>query len=247
MRNYSAVEFVKIIRKYPDFWKTLPKSTQRIKSSEGQVDQMLHHFSELYPDFKSPKIYFLIGALRSGGTAKRNVVYIGSEIACVDSNTDTHELTGWYKAVLQAPQDIVELVAHEATHSQQPKGLGFAKGMISNRLLTLCLQEGSADFIAKLVTTQEIKKPQYSYGFTNEESLWREFKSQMNGTDLSRWLYNGDNSKDRPADLGYFMGYRICESYYDHAVDKKKAVRDIIRIKNFKKFLRNSKYSDKFK
>ena len=32
----------------------------------------------------------------------------------------------------------------------------------------------------------------------------------------------------RPNDLGYFIGYRIAQAYYQRASDKSQAVRDII-------------------
>jgi uncharacterized protein YjaZ len=64
---------------------------------------------------------------------------------------------------------------------------------------------------------------------------------------VSRWLYQGDQSKDRPADLGYYMGYKIAEAYYKRAADKKQAVKDILQIKDFHQFLAASGYAEKFK
>ena len=42
------------------------------------------------------------------------------------------------------------------------------------------------------------------------------------------------------------MGYKIAESYYKNALDKKQAVRDILEIKDFKEFLKASRYEEKF-
>ena len=69
----------------------------------------------------------------------------------------------------------------------------------------------------------------------------------MNGNKYSRWLYSGDNSVGRPSDLGYFMGYKICEAYYENAADKKQAVKDIIEVQDFETFLKQSRYEEKFK
>ena len=68
----------------------------------------------------------------------------------------------------------------------------------------------------------------------------------MNGTDLNRWMYNGFKSKDRPGDLGYYMGYKISWSYYNNAKDKREAVRDVLNIKDFPAFLEKSRYREKF-
>lgn len=45
------------------------------------------------------------------------------------------------------------------------------------------------------------------------------------------WLYNGGDVKDKPADLGYYMGYKIAESYYNNSDDKNKAISEIIEMK----------------
>lgn len=31
--------------------------------------------------------------------------------------------------------------------------------------------------------------------------------------DYSNWIYNANTSKDRPADLGYYVGYLITRAY----------------------------------
>jgi hypothetical protein len=95
------------------------------------------------------------------------------------------------------------------------------------------------------VTGFVINKTQYAYGIEHEAELWREFQLQMLNNDYSAWLYNGNKASERPADLGYFMGARICESYYNHATEKSKAIREIIRMKSNKKFLKRSRYSGK--
>jgi len=65
----------------------------------------------------------------------------------------------------------------------------------------------------------------------------------MHGHDASHWLYQGDKSVNRPADLGYYIGYEICKAYYDHARDKRTAVHDIINITDADAFLGASGYT----
>ena len=47
--------------------------------------------------------------------------------------------------------------------------------------------------------------------------------------------------------LGYFMGYRIAQAYYERAPDKKTAIRDILRVKNAEDFLERSGYAEGFR
>ncbi len=60
----------------------------------------------------------------------------------------------------------------------------------------------------------------------------------MDDYDCHGWLYGTKGrKKGRPNDLGYRIGYEICRSYYDKAVNKQEAIRDILNVKDFKGFL----------
>lgn len=54
------------------------------------------------------------------------------------------------------------------------------------------------------------------------------------------WLYGGPGTPDAPGDLGYWVGYRIAKSYYQHADDKQTAIRDIIEVRDGNAFLAKS-------
>jgi hypothetical protein len=65
----------------------------------------------------------------------------------------------------------------------------------------------------------------------------------MRGRDMQGWLYQGDAATDRPADLGYFVGARICRAYYDRATDKARALRTIFRLDDPEALLAESRYA----
>lgn len=242
-RDFTAKEYVALIKRYPKFWISIRPNTERIANRKHEVEEVFKRFKILYPDFKAPKVCFAIGGLRTGGTTTSDLILIGSEIASADSTTNKIEFTGWLQYVIGNTGDIVAMVAHEAVHTQQPKNLAFIKGQMNHRLLSQSLHEGAADFIGMQVTGFVINKTQYAYGIDHEAALWKEFQPQMLDNDYSVWLYNGNQSSERPADLGYFMGARICESYFNRSTDKEKAIREIIRMKNNKKFLKRSGYA----
>jgi hypothetical protein len=68
----------------------------------------------------------------------------------------------------------------------------------------------------------------------------------MDGANYRNWMYNGLTVRDKPMDLGYYMGYKISQSYYKNAKDKRRALLDIFEIKDFQAFLEKSRYREKF-
>jgi uncharacterized protein YjaZ len=131
------------------------------------------------------------------------------------------------------------IVAHELTHYEQKYSTKVSD------LLAQSIREGSADFVSELLTGQTINEPIMAYGNAHESEIGRDFSAAMNGSDISRWLYNGGGvtaSSTRPADLGYYVGYRITQAYYAKQSDKRRALKDILQIGDFAKFLQASGY-----
>jgi hypothetical protein len=167
-------------------------------------------------------MYFTIGGLRSGGTTTGNMVLVGAEIATADNNTDASELGDWLKNVFKNQQssNLVSLNIHEYVHTQQKSE--------SNTVLSQCIQEGAADFIAELVTKTPNNSAYVIYGREHEKELKQKFSIDMFSTATALWLYNGSNTPH--ADLGYFMGYAICKAYYRQQSNKKQAIKNIIEL-----------------
>lgn len=238
-RQHSAKRHVKNIAAYPKFWTSVRPLTLNIKEHTGEIQAIMTRFKKLYPELKQPDIYFTIGVLNSGGTTGPDKILIGAEIACSDKTTDAAELSKWLQGVFKDNKNVVYLVAHEVGHTQQKEE--------GDNLLSYCITEGACDFIAELLLEKNIQSPYMTYGKEHEMELWEAFKKEMLGKDTKNWLYNGGTSLSGVADLGYFMGYAICKSYYEHASNKTAAFKEIIELKYDKKsvlrFLEKSHYN----
>jgi hypothetical protein len=239
LRIKSAHNLVRAIDSHPKYYASLKNVTPRVPQMEPQMRASFRKLKELYSDAVFPDVYFLIGIMNSGGTTGPSGLLIGTEMHGKQPDTDMSDMDNWYKAVLGPIDELPGIVAHELIHYQQ-------NDMDTSSLLGQSIHEGTADFIGEMISGQTINKHLRAYGDAHEAELWSEFQAEMNGKDVSHWLYQGDKSTDRPADLGYYMGARIAESYYQHAADKKQAIRDILTVTDYDAFLRASHYADKF-
>jgi len=173
----------------------------------------------------------------SAGTTTKSGLLIGAEMHGLTPQTPREELNQWLNTVIKPVRDVPHIVAHELVHFQQNYDGGT--------LLSACIKEGAADFIAELISGKHINGNVHEFANPREEELWLEFKTKMSGKDWNGWLYS--STAGRPNDLGYWMGFKITKSYYDQSSDKVKAVDDIMNIRDFVKFLEESKYAEKFK
>ena len=241
VRDYNAVLWVKLIRIYPKFWNSIRPNTFTVKSFAPEIESSINKFKELYPDLKDASMYFTIGGLRSGGTTMNDMVLIGTEIATGNASTDVSEFPNkWLEGVFKSQQadNLVALNIHEYVHTQQ---IGNPKNVLGQSI-----KEGSCDLITELVINKLLQKNYIVYGREHDVELREQFKLEMFTTVYNNWLYNGSTTKT-VADLGYYMGYAICKSYYNNSPDKKKAIKEIIEL-NYsdsiavEDFLTRSKY-----
>jgi Predicted Zn-dependent protease (DUF2268) len=250
VRDYFTAEnYTKVVAHVPKFFNSIRKNTYEAKKAVPLIEDVFAKFKEIYPNFKPFKVCFAIGTISTAGTVSDRFVLIGTEVATSTKDVDLSEFkNSAYSKVLSENHDIVQnlknTIAHECVHTQQ-KGVRDSNGIVCP-LLYGVMREGFCDFIGELVVGNQINETAW-YGDKHEKELWKSFKSQLCVDTLDNWLYNYGNVKDKPADLGYYIGYKIAQEYYKNSVDKKQAVVDIIEMTNPVRFLELSSYDQKEK
>lgn len=201
----------------------------------------LRRLQALYPEAQLPPVYLVVGRLTSGGTATRNGMLIGVEMSTRTPTTPIHELTDTERSMISArsPEAFTALIVHEAVHTMQTPRSG-------GTLLSAVLLEGLADFMMHLALADSsaLSNGYQKYGRANEARLKREFRQALaRNDDASRWLYSwGRPDNYGAADLGYFMGFRICEAYYQRAKDKHAALERLLSGRDPEGILADSRY-----
>lgn len=239
LRIGSAESLVESMRRFPGYYRAARASTLRAAEFEPRIREAFRRMEALYPEAVFPDVYFVVGNLSTGGTTSGRGLLIGTEVYARNERTPEEEMLPFMRASFGTVEQLPHIVAHELVHYQQD----YAPG---RSLLRQSLNEGVADFIAELISGRHINPAAHAYADAHEAELWCEFRGQMHGTDLSRWLYNGASSTDRPSDLGYAVGYRIARAYHERAADRRGAIRDMLKIRDFGAFLEASGYGARF-
>jgi Predicted Zn-dependent protease (DUF2268) len=238
LRIGDAKQLAATVRQRPKYYAQLRKHTQKIAAYQAQMQAAFRCFRQLYPEAVFPDVYFVVGRMNSAGTVDRKSLLIGVDMFGRDGDDSLAELGAWHKAVVASIDRLPYIVAHELIHSQQSNAR-------DSSLLAHSLTEGVADFIAERISGQHINPHLHEFARNRHRELWLAFEKEMRGSKLSNWLYQGENATaERPADLGYYMGYRIAAAYYDKQADKRKAIRDMLQIRDADGFLKASGYAE---
>ena len=225
-RIISADALAKTILKDPTYYETVRANTEQMQTFVPEIRKGFQRLKRIYPDAEFPPVYFVIGRRNSGGTDSENGLIIGGEMFA-DNGSRLHL------------SEVVCIVIHELIHYQQQ-----AKG---KDLTTAVMMEGDADFIAELITGNQIDEDAKPYGDSHEEELWKKFQEDAIKNDFKPWLYNGDDEKRvGPPDLGYYIGYKVCQSFYEISAEKGAALKILIAMKDPKAIIEQSGYSQRF-
>ena len=187
-----------------------------------------------------PDVYFLIGRLSSGGTLSAAGLLIGTEFYAADPETPLHELNSWERSVVGDLEILPRIVAHELIHYQhlmQQRLLYGDEAQRAPTLLEAVFAEGLAEYFGALVSDGFINPRLHEYGRAREAALWRRFLADLQnpdleGTDLSGWLYQGVGAGGEPADLGYFIGHELVSAYYERATSKGEALKTLLTTRD---------------
>ncbi|SDF65437.1 Predicted Zn-dependent protease [Pedobacter terrae] len=227
-RGYTPKSYLDAIHHYPLFWGSIRANTLRADEFADSIEIEVGKLAKIYNKLKPAHIYFTVGALRTNGTTLDGNVLIGSELALADAHTVSSEFPNalsHLKTFFSSNpiSGTVFLNVHEYVHTQQKSSIGY-------NLLSQCVIEGAAEFVAVTVTGKPSPTPAIEFGTKHFEKIRSVFARQMFLEDSGFWLYSNADNEFKMRDLGYYVGYEICRKYYQNAKDKNLAISEMITL-----------------
>jgi len=227
LRNVTGASMAKAIAAHPEIYVdakrcmvVLPAARQRLKTALGEL-------ARRYPQMRLAPVTIAVGRGKPVGVTDASGVMIGLEALCAVNYLDPN-----------VEDRFVHVLAHEYAHVQQALQSPAFYNDPKPTVLAESLIEGAAEFTAELISGSIGNVDLKAMTRGREAEIETAFVTDEDKTDLSKWLYNGTLAK--PGDLGYWVGYRIAKSYYQHATDKRRALRDILEMSDAKAFLAKS-------
>ncbi|MCP9757169.1 hypothetical protein EGI26_18570 [Lacihabitans sp. CCS-44] len=248
-------EYLNKLRLYPKYYASVLKQSEIFKSKKmtKKVNNVYDKLLKIYPEAKIKPNVICIGIMDDGGKSFESGQYVGLELFTCNSFADTTEvvhsrgLMDYMKATSFDISRIDELIAHELVHLSQFKGNSeFFKTFKGTPKYIPLLGEGGAAFIADLVFGFKatigpgtFNTKQFEYCQQNEDKLWQDYKNLTDMSKIGDYFYK--NTKLYPVrSVGYYLGYQVCKKYYEKATDKRKAIKEIIEVTDYDKFVKDS-------
>ena len=226
--------FTRVLRAHPGFYDSISDLRPRLEAELPRIRRAYAEFEQVYPRALFPPTYFVIGARGPGGANGYRGLYISA---------DTYGLPQSDSSVLALypTSSLPHLVAHELVHFNMALASPITYfGDWTN--LARAIKEGAADFIAERVSGGHINSRAHEFGRAHEAALWRRFSRDMRTNATGEWFFGAPADSMQPRDIGYFIGYRIVESWYERGKSRPAAIAELIGIDDYEAFLRESGY-----
>lgn len=238
----SIDKFTRHIQSHPKLYTSIRENTLKVEAYKKEIQSSFKNFKAIYPEAKFPDVYFVIGAFTSGGTISNAGLLIGTNQMSDGEGVDTEELDDRTKLLMNKSKYIPNIVSHELIHFQQ-------KHMKRDTItLGYAIKEGMADFMGELISGNTANEKIFDWAKGKEKKIWEDFKKDMYYNRSNNWIANYSTAaEDSYPDLGYWVGYEICKSYYENSKDKEQAIYDMLHIRDYKRFLEDSKWERKVK
>ena len=227
-QNLTVKMLKDAISKNPETYSKISGFLANKASFKPEFNKTMQSFQNVIPSAMYPPTYLLVGANRGIGQASK-----AGQLITITRVVDNNE-------------KLKKLIVHELAHFQQAMSMGIqAYGSLygkSNNMLGLCLREGGAEFITFLVLKEITQTKGLEYLTNNELDLKSRFQIDLSEQDAGYWLWDSIEDPDTPTLLGYVMGYKICNAYYQKASDKGYALKTILVMAEPETFLETSEY-----
>jgi hypothetical protein len=227
LRKVTGARIAETLAKNPGIYANARRCMAVLPRVKERVQVALGTLVRLNPEARFPPVTVAVSRGKPAGIAYPDSgIQIGLEAVCAADfmNPDVEDR-------------FVHVISHEYVHVQQAPALAGREDLT---VLERSLVEGSAELISELISglAGQAHFPGLTQG--REKEIETAFVADQDKTDLSAWFDN--STLEKQGDLGYWVGHRIAKSYYQHATDKRQAIRDILQTTDAKSFLAKSRW-----
>lgn len=227
VRNVTAERIAQAIESRPELYTDARTCMAALPRVRERLNAVFSKLLVLYTEAQKSPVTIAVGRGRPLAiSGPGDGVQVGIEAMCAPNARFLNP---------NVDDRFVHVIAHEYVHAQQDSKLPNDD---HPTVLERSLLEGAAEFIGEMISGDVAYGAFRASTKGREREIETKFAADVDKTDLSDWLDN--TTSEKLGDLGYWVGYRIAKSYYQHASKKRSAIREIIQMSDPHAFLARS-------
>jgi hypothetical protein len=235
-RHVTPESFASYVEQHRDDYATLRPYIDQVVDQKPVIQAAFRRLKALYSSAKFPAhVYFVVGPQRGAGMNSEHGIILAADMFATPPGTP-------YSYTRVSPAYVPFSAVHETIHFNQAYETSDR-----STLLQQVINEGTADLITTLVLPQpDVRQmtDRWEYGCPREAELAARFVTEADTVETSPWMFDHTPATGWPPDMGYWLGYRIAQTYYRAAADKTAALGALLGVTDFKSLLAASHYPE---
>lgn len=232
-RHVTPENFSDYVEPHRDEYLRLRPYIGRVVEQKPVIAAAYDRLAALYAGIRFPALYFVVGPQRGAGMNSKNGIILAADMFATPPGTP-------YSYTKVSADYVPYSAVHETIHFNQAYETDDA-----STLLQQVINEGTADFIASLALPEPSVRQmtdRWQYGCPREAALYERFTKERDQVITSPWFFDHQPDTGWPPDMGYWLGYRIAQTYYHRSADKHAALTALLQVTDFNSFLNSSGY-----
>lgn len=229
----TADALAESLEKRPGQYELIGERLAQLEAREASIREFFVRFKEVVPLAVFPPTYFLV-----------------ADYSGIASGSPEGQLITLERRTRASIERVETVIVHELAHFQQLVLTGppafYSVFGDKKSLLALTIREGAAEFIADRVTNRITQEDARDYVLEHEADVWNRFQAEREGSDTSGWMWSRPSDPSQPRDVAYALGSRIVQAFYDQAENKAEAIREVLSVTDYPRFLERSGYASQF-
>ena len=196
----------------PALYDDLEARVSALSATEPAIRQAYAELERRYPDAVFSPLHVFFGGYSTRSLIRPfGILFAGEYFLGVPAAMDP-ESPLYVRGLMAEPDGIVRQVIHEQAHIQQARRSPLA--MFTGSVLERSIYEGTADYVAELITGAHNNSVAHRYVERHGEALWCEFHRSIDLGYRTHWI-DAERYGRPPAGIIGVFGHEIARAYYE--------------------------------
>jgi len=227
----------------PELYEDFGVRVAAVAATESQIRRAYAELERRYPEAVFSPLHVFFGGYSTRSLIRPFGILFAGEYFTEMPVAMDRESPLYLRGLVAEPEMIVSQAIHEQAHIQQARHSPLA--MFTGTVLERAIYEGTADYVAELITGTRNTAAADRYVEEHGDALWCVFYGSLDLSYRKHWI-DAERFGMPPGGIIGVFGYDIAKAYYEEFADPSDGLRALLELEdNYDEIFRRSGFAER--